>query len=206
MIKNKYTRKKFETRKANGLCLNCGKPMDREGRNCIACTERNRKYNNETRAMRKKYGVCPRCGKEKLWGNEKNCPECTAKQYKWNMATREREHYNEVHRVWQKAEHHRRIAEGICTRCGKRDADSGYKTCGVCRDRASKYYRANYSNPNRKEKRLEAGLCFYCDNPVKEGYKVCEHHYELNVINQRKANRATARRVNNSMFRKAVNQ
>lgn len=32
----------------------------------------------------------------------------------------------------------------------------------------------------RKE-RYKQGLCYFCDNPIKIGYKVCEYHYQKNV-------------------------
>lgn len=206
MIKDKYTRKMFETRKANGLCLNCGKPMDREGRNCIACTEKKTKYNKEVRAMFRRYGICPKCGKEKLWGDEKNCIECRTKYSERAMATRDKDHYNQLHRDWARAEHQRRIENGMCTRCNKRKADYGYKTCGVCREKGRKAYIEKRSNPYRKEKRLAAGLCYFCDNPIKEGFRVCEYHYERNVNSSRKADKSTGKKLNDLAYRRAVNQ
>lgn len=42
--------------------------------------------------------------------------------------------------------------------------------------------RAHVKMPERTG-RYEQGLCFFCDNPVKPGYKVCEMHYQQNVKN-----------------------
>ena len=122
------------------------------------------------------------------------CAECSAYAYEINMNSRERlgkEHYNKVHKEWSKRTHHEMIERGICTRCRKRKADYGYKTCGICREKIRNYNRIKYGKPDRKE-RYKQGLCFFCDSPVKDGYKVCEKHYQMNVENSRsqKANEA----------------
>lgn len=66
-----------------------------------------------------------------------------------------------------------------CTRCRKRKADPGHTTCTFCRETMR---RARVKMPERTG-RYEQGLCFFCDNPVKPGYKVCEMHYQQNVKN-----------------------
>ena len=83
------------------------------------------------------------------------------------------------------------IERGICTRCRKRKADYGYKTCGICREKIRNYKRIKYGKPDRSE-RYEQGLCYFCNSPVKDGYKVCEKHYQMNVENShsQKANEA----------------
>ena len=121
--------------------------------------------------------------KNTLFGDENMCPECSAEMYEINMNSRERlgrEHYNEVHKEWSKRTHHEMIERGICTRCRKRKADYGYKTCGICREKGRKYKRVKYGKPDRSE-RYKQGLCYFCDNPIKDGYKVCEKHYQMNV-------------------------
>ncbi len=120
-----------------------------------------------------------------LVGDEKICLECSAKDYAITMRSRERigrEHYNQIHAKWAKNEHQRRIEQGICTRCGKRKADSGYKTCGICRAKKREYKRIKYGKPIQSD-RIEQGICYFCDNPVKIGYKVCEKHYQINLQN-----------------------
>ena len=61
-----------------------------------------------------------------------------------------------------------------------RKADYGYKTCGICREKIRNYKRIKYGKPDRSE-RYKQGLCYFCDNPIKDGYKVCEKHYKMNV-------------------------
>lgn len=185
----------YHRRKDNGLCLKCGKPLDRDGTYCIECRKILSKEQNEARHFLQNIGICPRCQKNKLYGDEKVCPECNAYSYAKIMKTRETEegrlHYNEVHAKWAKNEHKKRIEKGMCTRCGKRKSDYGYKTCGICRSKSREYKRIKYGKPDRSE-RYKQGLCYFCDNPIKDGYKVCEKHYQINVKNAHsdKANKA----------------
>lgn len=151
-------------------------------------------------------GICPRCQKVRLYGDEKVCPECNAYAYEHIMQARATEegrlHYNEVHSKWAKNEHQRRIEQGICTRCGKRKSDYGYKTCGICRakDNRTRLLREPHK-PNRSE-RYKQGLCYFCDNPIKDGYKVCEKHYQMNVEKANSGKSKDARRelINNKIL------
>ena len=178
-----YQKRLLEKRKINGLCIDCGNTLDRDGVRCVKC---NAKHNKEINADRKWYienGICPRCRKNIIFGSENVCPECSAYAYEITMNSRERlgkEHYNKVHKEWSKRTHNEMIQKGICTRCRKRKADYGYKTCGICRAKIRNYKRIKYGKPDRSE-RYKQGLCYFCDNPIKDGYKVCEKHYKMNV-------------------------
>ncbi len=190
-----YQKRLIQKRKEQGLCLKCGKPLDREGAYCISC----RKYiNGQQMVLRRWYqehGICPRCGKNGLFGDEKACLECNAKAYEASMRSRKnlgKEYYNQQHNEWARNEYHRCVSEGVCTRCGKRNADSGYKTCGICRANARKYKREKYGKPDRGE-RYKQGLCYFCGNPIKEGYKVCERHYQMNIEKARSQRAGEAR-------------
>lgn len=165
------------------MCLACGKQLDREGVYCIECRKKKTKENTETRHWYQEHRICPRCGKNDLFGDEKVCLECNAKAYEITIRSRERlgrEHYNNQHNEWARNEHQKRIEQGICTRCGKRNADVGYKTCGICRAKTRNYKRIKYGKPDRKDRAVQ-GLCYFCDSPIKEGYKVCEKHYQMNL-------------------------
>lgn len=182
--KNMYNRIYYQNRirkaKENNTCPNCGKEMDRDGFYCKECVVKRSKYISDKRKDFKEMGLCPRCGNVELFGDEKQCPECSAKQYANIIRTRDRQHYNQLHREWSRKTHSEMIENGICTRCRKRKADYGYKTCGICRNELREYKRIKYGKPDRQE-RYKQGLCFFCDNPLKIGYKVCEKHYQMNV-------------------------
>lgn len=47
MIKDKYSRQRYEERKASNLCVLCGKPLDREGVVCTACNSKRTAYGRE---------------------------------------------------------------------------------------------------------------------------------------------------------------
>lgn len=199
-----YQQRFIERRKEQGLCLKCGKALDREGIYCTECRKIINESQQQTRHWYQSHGICPRCGKNDLFGDEKVCPECNAKAYENILRSRERlgkDYCNAQHATWAKNEHHKRIEEGICTRCGKRKADAGYKTCGICRAKIRKYKRIKYGKPNRSE-RYNQGLCYFCDNPIKDGYKVCEKHYQMNVekSNSNKAKDARKELINNKIL------
>lgn len=179
-----YQKRFIERRKEQGLCLKCGKPIDRHGTFCTDCRKVINTDAYEIRHWYQDHGICPRCRKNDLFGDEKVCLECGAKEYGITMRSRERlgkEHYNNRHNEWARKEHKRRIEQGICTRCGKRKVDSGYKTCGICRTKDNRTRKIRLGEkPNRSE-RYKQGLCYFCDNPVKGGYKVCEKHYHMNL-------------------------
>ncbi len=177
-----YQKRMIERRKINVLCIGCGKLLDREGVHCITCREKINKATRERRHWYQDNGICPRCEKNSIMGDEKVCPECNAKFASRASKIREsnREEYNKKQRVIHKNIHNNRKEQGICTRCGKRKADEGYRTCGICQAKTREYKRIKYGKPDRSA-RFEQGLCYFCDNLTKDGYKVCEHHYQMNL-------------------------
>ena len=191
-----YQKRLLERRKESGLCIDCGTKLDRDGVRCVKCNTKNNEKNNADRKWYRENGICPRCRNNTIFGNENICPECSAEMYEINMNSRERlgrEHYNEVHKEWSKRTPREMIERGICTRCRKRKADYGYKTCGICRKKIRNYKRIKYGKPDRRE-RYKQGLCYFCDNPIKDGYKVCEKHYQMNVEKARSQNADKARK------------
>ncbi len=67
---------------------------------------------------------------------------------------------------------------GICPRCRKNKLYGSEKQCPGCS--ADMYAREG--KPGRMERSVN-GLCYFCGNPVKKGYKVCEKHYRMCVKN-----------------------
>lgn len=187
----KENKRKFvERRLKNGLCVRCGKPMDRDGWLCCSCLKKRREESKKDRDCYLKNHVCPRCRKEKLYGDETICLSCTRKEYERTMKSRERlgkDHYNKVHREWAKIHYQQDVENGICTTCRKRKADGGYRTCGICREKQREYKRLKYQEKVEipRDERVKNGLCYFCDNPQKKGYKVCEKHYQMNVEKSR---------------------
>lgn len=102
MIKDKYSRQRYEERKANNLCTRCGKPLDRQGALCTACKDKYTAYGRDIYKKLQAVGICPRCGKNLLYGDEKSCIECRAKSAKATakMRTADVKKYNERQKAW----------------------------------------------------------------------------------------------------------
>lgn len=121
---NKYLEKLYEKRrrrKAEGLCVSCGKSMDREGAYCIACNKKYNEYKYNIAHKRHEENKCSSCGKpldRKGW----LCSECLKKL---KLHARERSAY--------------RRANGLCVQCGKPTELGSY--CQRCRDMRMERYR-----------------------------------------------------------------
>ena len=80
-----------------------------------------------------------------------------------------------------------RVAQGVCTLCGKRPAKSGRKSCELCLYKERIRRRANYiehgQDPLPRHERPAYGLCYICLEPVKNGYRLCEKCYTKRVRN-----------------------
>lgn len=127
-------------RRDMGVCVRCGKNDAISGAYCETCREKTRIYYSEIRRIALDNGLCPRCGKNKLYGNEKSCPECKAKQAEYNQT------YSATHKDIIKSYYARnrernrktyaeRKAKGLCPKCGKYRPSDGYSRCYECRER-----------------------------------------------------------------------
>lgn len=185
-------------RKANGLCTDCGKEIEpeRKGKTtCEACKEKNTKEAQETREFRRLLGLCPRCGKNKLIGDEKNCPECRAINDKYvqrNMDLKLKSDYESRKRNRKKDREN-----GICTSCRKRKADVGYAMCDVCKKKRREYMKSYSLRKRGTDKSLhiiwlENGLCSNCGKETYKDYNVCEECYGkiLKVVDSESSKRA----------------
>lgn len=177
---------------AAGKCGQCGKENDRKDKKtCSECGKKDSAYQSETKKFMLEIGICPACKKNKILGKEKTCPECKAKGAKYKAKSREqdREKYNDYMRNYQRAQYQERKNKGICTRCGKRKVTKGSR-CDYCKSKAQ---TGVLITKNGKE-RVENGLCYWCGQPQKKGYKVCEKHYQMNVNKARSKKAEDARK------------
>lgn len=185
MEHNEYVKQWKESRKSKGLCVGCGSPIDRDGAYCTKCRDKINKVTQQRRRWYLEHGICPRCGRNDLMGDETICPECRAKDTNNALTKRNRSQYNMYHNEWSRITYQNRKKQGICTRCGKRKATEGMTTCTLCRAKNNETRRIRNGTSDRSE-RTKNGICYFCDNPVKKGYKVCEKHYQMNVENAAK--------------------
>lgn len=129
------SKKLYEKRKANNQCVNCGAILrGRRGKTlCCKCSDKHIKYLNASIIFYKEYGLCPRCGKNKLFGNERNCPECRAQQTNYrNRFLAENPDYKESVRKKSKDRYSYRKEHNLCVDCGV-PISGKYATCDKCR-------------------------------------------------------------------------
>lgn len=175
--------------KDNNLCIQCLKPIeeDRIGKTtCIECTQKRTQQINSDRQFCKEMRICPRCRKNKLEGNEKTCIECKATQaeYAWKVKHDPQKHqeYKDRFNRWQKDHYAKLKEQGICTKCSKRKVEEGYSTCDWCRAKNRiKSAEKKAKIEGTKERRIREGKCIWCENPIKQGYKICNYHYQMNI-------------------------
>ena len=182
-----YSKDLYKERKESGLCVKCGKENDTSGVLCSRCKD----CGNKSQRMGYSYyigiGICPRCKKEKLYGDERVCLTCSADRY-GRQLNRDRDRANEVHRKSARKIYAESSAKGICTRCNKRKAVEGQKRCKMCIERRNEYRRSKRGIPRRL--RPDFGLCYLCGDTAKEGQKVCARCHESITQGNRRQDRS----------------
>lgn len=132
--------KRYKERKERGKCPWCGKPPEPGKVLCMECAE----YKKDTRRFFLEIGFCPVCHKERIYGDEKECPECRARRIINNRLCFERAKADG--RDWAvnatkygteraKARYARLKEQRLCVRCGKRNALYNRTMCQKCCDR-----------------------------------------------------------------------
>lgn len=173
MTKAEIARRYRAKCKKEGRCTECGKPLsDHTYLRCESCRNKHKEIVKRSREYYRRIGICPYCHKEHLYNGERMCVECKAKSYAW-FATHKRKRYNDTDRKRRLREE--REKEGLCVRCGKRDAQPGRKRCSIC---LAKDREQNRKRHTLAEYRKENGLCKYCDSKAIPGKRFCEYHYQ----------------------------
>lgn len=166
---------RYQQMREKGLCFDCRKPLDRDGIVCTSCKNKRNEYERGYYKMYIDRGICPRCRKNKILGDESNCVECRADHAERMIVarSRNRERYNSYTRDYNKRRRAECKENGICTKCMTRKATEGYLSCAKCRIKSRESKRTQYY----KEK--QEGICRFCSNPVANGYRVCEKHRQI---------------------------
>jgi len=82
-----------DRRKAEGICLKCGKPVGRPGRaTCAECGRKAATQNKLWRDFLRSRGYCIVCGKVKVEEPYRTCPACR----EYNRKAKERSRAREV--------------------------------------------------------------------------------------------------------------
>lgn len=122
-----------------GLCPQCRKPNDRDGYYCSDCVKKQNARRKEDSAFYLSVGLCRVCGKNKIVPGKTYCDSCLLKvdalchrRYLDNP-----NYYKERSKISNKKRYDECKAQGICTRCRKRKAESGKVKCRICLDKDS---------------------------------------------------------------------
>ena len=181
-------------RKANKLCTNCGKPLDREGSLCRKCCDNHTSYVREAYHYYQEHGICPRCGTNKLYGTEKVCPECRAKEtaYRSNQSSEKKAEIRDSRRSqrkqYSKSVYEHRKSHGICVYCGKRKVFAGRIGCLDCLEkRRERMYGESDILVDKQKYKILHGICPRCGKQAMEGKKLCPECYEKHLKTLEKA-------------------
>lgn len=178
-VKISYDVRRYWARKSNQLCVSCGKANDSGKILCPQCSERRHMEDKQDRVFREGLGLCNRCGKNRVFGGEKRCPECRAKANR-NAARRgrtdgERKKNNDSCRL----RYHEYAARGICVKCGRRRAVPGKRRCGICAHRRADQDRQRRGTSGMaRAERCGYGLCYTCGSILDmDNVKLCSRCY-----------------------------
>lgn len=199
----------YYKRKEKGLCVYCGKEKEEDRQHLVSCYRCVKNKSDEVKKNRityRKLGLCSRCGKYEVLGDEKNCLECKAKHN--NRMDEQRKVNGDKVREYNRNSY-KRIADyrrenNLCTKCGG-DRDDRYVMCSKCRAKNTETCRRTREKKGSKQKQwIEDGLCIRCGETVKKGFKLCEKHYQMNVEISR--NRTQEQKEKSSDYWKRTNQ
>lgn len=132
-------------------------------------------------------GICPRCHKGILGTQYRTCADCREK--KANVEAKrfanETPEQAEKRKEKVRTRYYMNKSNGICVKCGKREAVYGTVLCGRCLAK-----RRSHEKPtSQRDFREDKGLCIICGRPVVSGRKHCEEH--LKILRETAANAAS---------------
>lgn len=144
MLSSKERKKRYEDRKEKGLCVSCGAKA-RPGRvQCEKCAEDAK----QTKQFYLRLGFCPVCHKYRVYGDEKECPECRARRIVNNRLSTARawaegkDWADPRHALTRAGKRYKRLkSEGLCTKCGRRPPAVGRVMCRRCLDKQAERMR-----------------------------------------------------------------
>lgn len=165
---------------------------------------RQREQKKEEYAFYKSRGICVCCHQQDAVSGKTRCALCADihNQYSANYIHRTNyhiEHADERHEK-RKQERAERIANGICTKCGKRKARIGMKTCELC---CKKEYRNQIklriaNGYDTREMREYSNRCVICGGEHRyKHFKICKSCYDRLLQAREKAVKASIESGNN---------
>lgn len=163
-------KRRYEYRKANGICTRCGKNKALEGKTiCSECAEKMSVSRKANREYARKIGKCTVCHQEYTIPGKCVCERCNEK-----MDGNRKKNYDadKVHkRDVARIEDCR--SKGICIGCKKRPVQKGFAYCSTCRIKRKTRIEANKCDIERSE-RYKYGLCYVCGEPIDTAGRSCQ--------------------------------
>lgn len=160
----------------NNLCVSCHKPVDNGKRMCSSCSEKRRERDQARRRFYLATGICPRCGKNEIIGDEKICLECAAKKA-------EQDSKRDSKKIYRYTKKRRTLlkAQGRCQICGAKLDDARYSSCPSCREKRRKNYADRKTDCDRDQRIME-GRCYICGSPdLVDGKRLCRLCYKRSL-------------------------
>lgn len=129
------------------------------------------------------HHICPICRKNNLFGEERACPECRAKDAEQHAKKYDdpinRQKIIKIQTDSRRERKKRRREQGLCVECGKRKPREGITRCAICRERINKQKRDNYKGSELRKNWVVNDKCFFCGAECEKGYKVCKEHHQM---------------------------
>ena len=171
-------------RKRDGLCVRCGEKAVRGKVMCAECAAKQKIIAKNNREFYRSMGFCYRCGKNKLFGDEKECPECLAKMYEANKKSIQRRNID-LSDYYKK--YYQKLKEsGKCLDC-KKNVENGHVYCDAClikrRNLGKKYRRKNDNCSIDRSERPSYGLCYTCGEPLDRDGRICQKCADKMIMN-----------------------
>ena len=180
-----------------GVCIGCGAVLDTDGKMCSKCREKASRDSMKEYWYYQNAGICPICKKEKLFGDEKACPECRSRRANTMAQNREknRQKINQIAKISHKKAYYSRKDAGICTRCGKKIAYNGHSFCMECLVKKKIYNQTVSAKKNGgslilRNERPSYGKCYFCGADIDSGRICgkCKERVTNNLPNDRGGN------------------
>ena len=151
--------------------------MARQGKTmCAECAEKGKKYQHENRKWAKSHGLCPRCMKNRLMGEERICPECLADAAIRNKKSREK-NYGSNHNYYV-MDIARLKERGICRGCRKNKVAEGHTYCSGCLAKKRIRRRRDYQRETKdfipRSERRSFNLCYRCGDILDSNKGLCQ--------------------------------
>lgn len=175
--------RRYQERKSNGLCVQCGKANEDGRSSCPGCRARENERKRQDRIFYAAHGLCTRCGKNSVFGEDRTCFECRAKDLV-SKGRRDRDKMKKKDSEGFQRRYRARSEQGICVGCGRRRAAEGKKRCETCARRDTAAHMKTYWKKKaasggipRNERRLH-GFCYICNGRLDRDGKVCSRCHE----------------------------